>query len=34
VLLCLGALDAVLTDMGAPINSGKAVSAALAVYKT
>jgi len=32
VLLCLGALDAVLTDMGAPINSGKAVSAALAVY--
>ncbi len=32
VLLCLGALDAVLTDMGAPINSGKAVSAAQAVY--
>ena len=32
VLLCLGALDAVLTDMGAPINSGKAVAAAQAVY--
>jgi alanine-glyoxylate transaminase/serine-glyoxylate transaminase/serine-pyruvate transaminase len=32
VLLCLGALDAVLTDMSAPINSGKAVSAAQAVY--
>jgi len=32
VLLCLGALDAVLSDMGAPINSGKAVSAAMAVY--
>ena len=32
VLLCLGALDAVLSDMGAPINSGKAVSAAQAVY--
>lgn len=33
VLLCLGALDAILTDMGAPINSGKAVSAAMAVYR-
>jgi alanine-glyoxylate transaminase/serine-glyoxylate transaminase/serine-pyruvate transaminase len=33
VLLCLGALDAILSDMGAPINSGKAVSAAMAVYK-
>ena len=32
VLLCLGALDAVLTDMGAPINSDKAVSAAEGVY--
>ena len=32
VLLCLGALDAVLTDMGASINPGKAVSAAQAVY--
>jgi alanine-glyoxylate transaminase/serine-glyoxylate transaminase/serine-pyruvate transaminase len=28
VLFCLGALDAVLTDMGAPINSGVAVAAA------
>jgi len=34
VLLCLGALDAILTDMQAPINSGQAVSAALAVYKS
>jgi len=34
VLLCLGALDAVLNDMGAPINSGKAVSAAMAVYNS
>ncbi len=33
VLLCLGALDAVLTDMGAPVNSGKAVAAAQAVYR-
>jgi alanine-glyoxylate transaminase/serine-glyoxylate transaminase/serine-pyruvate transaminase len=33
VLLCLGALDAVLTEMGAPINSGKAVAAAQAVYQ-
>lgn len=33
VLRCLGALDAVLSDMGAPINSGKAVPAAMAVYK-
>ena len=32
VLLCLGALDAVLTSMHAPINSGKAVSAALGIY--
>jgi len=34
VLLCLGALDAVLSHMGAPINSGKAVSAAMAVYNS
>ncbi len=33
VLLCLGALDAVLTDMGAPINGGKAVSAAMNYYR-
>lgn len=33
VLLCLGALDAVLTAMGAPINAGKAVAAAQAVYQ-
>ena len=32
VLLCLGALDAILSDMGAPINSGKAVGAAMAAY--
>lgn len=32
VLFCLGALDAVLTSMKAPINSGKAVGAAMAVY--
>jgi len=32
VLFCLGALDAVLTSMHAPINSGKAVSAALTKY--
>ncbi len=32
VLFCLGALDAVLTSMKAPIQSGKAVSAALAAY--
>jgi len=32
VLLCLGALDAVLTGMGAAINSGKAVAAAQAAY--
>jgi hypothetical protein len=31
-LFCLGALDAVLTSMHAPINSGKAVSAALTKY--
>lgn len=34
VLFCLGALDAVLTSMKAPINSGKAVAAALSVYGT
>lgn len=33
VLLCLGALDAILSDMGAPINAGKALAAAQAVYK-
>lgn len=33
VLNCLAAMDAVLTDMGANINSGKAVAAALASYK-
>jgi alanine-glyoxylate transaminase/serine-glyoxylate transaminase/serine-pyruvate transaminase len=33
VLLCLGALDAILSDMDAPINPGQAVSAAMAVYK-
>lgn len=32
VLFCLGALDAVLTSMKAPIHSGKAVEAALAAY--
>ena len=32
VLVCLGALDAILTDMGASINSGKAVAAAQAYY--
>lgn len=32
ILTCLGALDAVLTEMGAPINSGKAVAAARAIY--
>ncbi|MDT8399437.1 MAG: alanine--glyoxylate aminotransferase family protein [Pseudomonadales bacterium] len=32
VLFCLGALDAILSDMGAPINSGVAVSAARKVY--
>ena len=32
VLFCLGALDAILSDMKAPINSGKAVAAAQAVY--
>jgi alanine-glyoxylate transaminase / serine-glyoxylate transaminase / serine-pyruvate transaminase len=32
VLFCLGALDAVLGDMQAPIHSGLAVSAAMAVY--
>jgi len=33
VLFCLQSLDAVLTDMGAPINSGEAVKAAQAHYK-
>ncbi len=33
VLRCLGALDAVLSDMKAPIHGGQAVSAALAVYR-
>lgn len=32
VLLCLGALDAVLTDMGASIERGVAVAAAMRVY--
>ncbi|MEJ2687856.1 MAG: alanine--glyoxylate aminotransferase family protein, partial [Gammaproteobacteria bacterium] len=32
VLLCLGALDAVLAGMGAPIESGQAVAAARAAY--
>jgi alanine-glyoxylate transaminase/serine-glyoxylate transaminase/serine-pyruvate transaminase len=32
VLFCLGALDAVLTSMKAPIHSGAAVAAALATY--
>ena len=32
VLFCLGALDAVLTDMHAPIQSGTGVSAALSAY--
>jgi alanine-glyoxylate transaminase/serine-glyoxylate transaminase/serine-pyruvate transaminase len=32
VLFCLGALDAVLSDMKAPIDSGSAVAAAMAVY--
>jgi len=32
VLLCLGALDAILTELAAPINSGKAVAAAQVVY--
>lgn len=33
VLLCLGALDAILTDMKAPISSGQAVNAAMAAYR-
>lgn len=33
VQFCLGALDAVLSGMGAPINSGKAVAAAQAIYQ-
>lgn len=32
VLLCLGALDAVLSDMGAPIDSGKSVAAAMHAF--
>ena len=32
VLLCLGALDAVLSDLGAPVQSGAAVPAAMKVY--
>jgi alanine-glyoxylate transaminase/serine-glyoxylate transaminase/serine-pyruvate transaminase len=32
VLFCLGAMDAVLTDLKAPIHSGVAVAAAEAVY--
>ena len=32
VLMCLGALDAILSGMGAPINTGKAVAAAQSVY--
>lgn len=32
ILTCLGALDAVLTEMGAPINSGQAVAAARAAF--
>ncbi len=32
VLFCLGALDAVLTDMGAKIDSGKAVGAAMRAF--
>lgn len=34
VLFCLGALDAVLSDMGVSINSGKAVSAAMASFSS
>ncbi len=33
VLFCLGALDAVMTSMGANINSGQAVEAAMSHYK-
>ena len=33
ILLCLGALDVVLTDMGADINSGAALPAAQAAMK-
>ncbi len=32
VLLCLGALDAVLSDLGAPVRSGVAVEAAMQAY--
>ena len=34
VLFCLGALDAVLSDMGVGINSGKAVNAAMASFSS
>ena len=34
VMFCLGALDKVLTDMGAPINSGVAVAAAQAALQS
>ncbi len=34
VLFCLGALDAVLSDMGVSINSGKAVKAAMASFSS
>jgi alanine-glyoxylate transaminase/serine-glyoxylate transaminase/serine-pyruvate transaminase len=33
VLLCLGALDAVLSDMGASVKSGVAVEAAMKAYR-
>jgi len=33
VRVCLGALDAILTDLGAPIRSGRAVAAAQEVYR-
>ena len=33
VLTCLGAMDAVLSDMGAKIDAGKAVEAAMACYR-
>jgi len=32
VLLCLSALDEVLTRMHAPVNHGRAIAAAIAVY--
>jgi alanine-glyoxylate transaminase/serine-glyoxylate transaminase/serine-pyruvate transaminase len=34
VLTCLGALDAVLSDIGAPVQSGVAVEAAMRVFKS